>query len=193
MNGKLMEITYMKKINLILLTMIVLSSLMGGVYAATTDAGEGVNSVTVTYVVSEGFTLVIPSAVTLGEKNVQIDVDDIHASNIVIADDAYLVVKVASTNLWNVVITSHNEGEEIADADKIGYKMHYKDLESELMTDTQSDDIPDNGDVLVFRHLSGSGPGSASLSFTRTGDAHKAGVFEDKLIFKVEVDEPDTP
>ena len=183
----------MKKINLILLTMIVLSSLMGGVYAATTDAGKGDNSVTVTYVVAEGFTLVIPSSVTLGEKNVEIDVDDIHASNIVIADNAYLIVKVESTNLWNVVITSHNAGDQLTDADKIGYKMHYKDLGSGLMTDTDSDSINEEDDVLVFRHLSGSGPGSASLSFTRTGDAQKAGVFEDRLIFKVEVEEPAGP
>lgn len=169
-----------RKVLTILLTLTVLLSLVSCVNAASTGAGDGPNNIIVTYAVSEGYTLTIPSAVSLGELNQQVDVDPVHATNVVIPDDKYLQVSVKSQNGWKVVLTTghvDNENEIIT------YKMIYTPIggaPTEIETAAGVDEI-------ILHHLSGSGPAEIPLSFIRTSAAHKAGTFEDMLTFTVSV------
>lgn len=183
-----MKIKKIQNICFIVLTMIMLLMMVTSSCAAeTTPAGKGDNTVTVTYVVAEGFTLVIPTAVTLGEVGQEIPVSDIHASNVVIDNGKFLTVKVYSPNGWNVHLTGnivqHHE------TDKISYVMNYRDVSTGSLTNTSADGVSEDVAVTVFKHAAGSGSGSASLSFTRTGAAQKAGTFEDQLIFRVSVED----
>ena len=152
----------------------------------TTLNGETNQDFTVTYAVEPAFTIKIPSAVTLGAVDVAIPVSPISASDVLLSLGKNLTVKVFSPNGWNVHLTGII-GQPQA-TDKISYVMNYYDVDTKALTNTNVDDVDENVAVTVFKLPAGVESGSASLSFTRTGVAKKAGTFTDQLDFRVSVE-----
>lgn len=171
-----------RKVLTILLTLTVLLSLVGCVNAATVDAGVGENHILVTYAVADGFTLVVPAGINLGDVNQEVTADPLQLTKFVIPDTKFLQINVSSLNGWDVVLSTRQANPE--DVDKIGYKMMYTPVGGSNLVDITSDA---GEEFTILKHPSGEGPVTMPISFMRTERAQKAGVFEDTLTFIVSI------
>lgn len=185
----------MKKV-LIIYIALALVFLMAGVVAAdevstkaaTISELKGYGETVVSYGVSEGYSLQIPSDFAFN-ANAQIMTSKVSASSVSLYAGDMLNVTVSSHHGWKLVehtTDSSNHGEmiEVQDGAELAYKLSFiLNGENKVYT---ANDVSNN--VPVLQILEGNHEGYTDLTFTLVDTtSSSAGHFQDKLYFNAEI------
>lgn len=150
----------MKKIIALVIAILMMAAI--AVPAFALDQNTTAGNVTVTYGVSDKYTVNIPSDVELGNKDAAVETSGVSASDVALTAGKKLTVTVASTNGWVV-----KSGEA-----SVAYKMTYG-----------STDVSE-GTAVVLEVASGTATGSKAITFTRTAEPTvAANNYSDTLTF----------